>query len=135
SIRANRKLAALLKYEKGYLYKSLGDKNTPRRGLYKNPIIRRGICALWFANDQDEGIEFSEVFNPMPIHAIALILTTVECVINMWTTGVKRSVAFHSVEYRPIYLYHIEQLEIFGQYTRERNLLGKLCKRLYIEAR
>ncbi|KAF8875513.1 hypothetical protein BD779DRAFT_1389646, partial [Infundibulicybe gibba] len=130
SIRANRKLAALLKHEKGYLYKFLGNKKTPRAGLYKNPIIRKGICALWFTNDQDEGIEYSDLFNPMPICAIALILTAVECVINMWTTGIKRSVAFHSVDYRPIYIYHIEQLEIFGQYTQERNLLGKLRKRL-----
>ncbi|KAF8885839.1 hypothetical protein BD779DRAFT_1442132, partial [Infundibulicybe gibba] len=70
SIRANRKLAAALKHEKGYIYKYLGDGNTDPEGLYKNPIIRKGICALWFANSHDEGIEYSNLFNPMPIYLI-----------------------------------------------------------------
>ncbi|KAF8877344.1 hypothetical protein BD779DRAFT_1475237 [Infundibulicybe gibba] len=135
SIRANRKLAAALKYEKGYLYKSLGDETTDPEGLYKNPIIRKGICALWFTNGQDEGIEYSNLFNPMPICAIALILTAVECVINMWSTGVKRPVPFVSTMYRPLYVYHIEQLRIFGRHTQERDLLGKLRKKLYTQAR
>jgi hypothetical protein len=34
---------------------------------------------MWFKNKRDEGIMFSDYFNPISIPSIALILTAVSC--------------------------------------------------------
>ncbi|KAF5377949.1 hypothetical protein D9615_006757 [Tricholomella constricta] len=87
TIKANRKLAEELKFEKGYIYKVLTEDS--RKGIYQHPIIQMGVSKLWFNNKRDEGVIYSDMFDPMPVPAIALILTTIECSIDEWTTGTK----------------------------------------------
>jgi hypothetical protein len=44
---------------------------------YQHPIIQKAINILWFKNMDDDGMTFHEHFSPMPIPAIALVLTVV----------------------------------------------------------
>jgi hypothetical protein len=49
----------------------------PRKGMYNHPIIQKAVNAMWFQNKRDEGILFSEMFKPIPVQAIAFVLTAV----------------------------------------------------------
>ena len=53
------------------------DPDGKRKGIYKHPIIQKAVNAMWFKNKQDEGIVYSDLFNPVSVHSIALILTAV----------------------------------------------------------
>ncbi|KAF8882080.1 hypothetical protein BD779DRAFT_1473052 [Infundibulicybe gibba] len=135
TITANRNLAESLKHEGGFVYKILGDETTPRRGLYRNPIIQKGINVIWFRNKFDEGIEFSDMFDPIPIEAIAFVLTAVEAAIDEWATGTKTDIPFKADEYRQTYRAHFRSLREYGTRTAGRNLLPKLCQKLYDNGR
>jgi hypothetical protein len=45
--------------------------------MYGHPIIQKAVNTVWFKNKRDEGILFAEDFEPLPVPAIALILTAV----------------------------------------------------------
>ena len=51
-----------------------------RKGLYRNIIIQKALNAVWFAHRRDEGVLFSQMFDPVPLPTIALILTAVRLV-------------------------------------------------------
>ncbi|KAF7371639.1 hypothetical protein MVEN_00019400 [Mycena venus] len=42
---------------------------------------------MWFANKSDEGIKYSAYFNPFPVSAIALILTVVRILPDLFSLG------------------------------------------------
>jgi hypothetical protein len=44
---------------------------------YRHPIIQKAINILWFKNKNDDGMTFQEHFSPIPIPALALVLTVV----------------------------------------------------------
>ena len=44
---------------------------------YRHPIIQKAINILWFKNKDDDGMIFLEHFSPIPIPAVALVLTLV----------------------------------------------------------
>ena len=44
---------------------------------YRHPIIQKAINTLWFKNEDDDGMTFREHFSPIPIPAVALVLTVV----------------------------------------------------------
>ena len=44
---------------------------------YRHPIIQKAINILWFKNEDDDGMAFREHFSPIPIPAVALVLTVV----------------------------------------------------------
>ena len=48
-----------------------------RKGMYQHQIIQKAINAMWFANKHDEGVRFYAYFNPVPIEALASVLTAV----------------------------------------------------------
>ena len=48
-----------------------------RKGMYQHPIIQKSINVMWFQNKWDEGVRFTGMFKPIPIPAIALVLTAV----------------------------------------------------------
>ncbi|PBK99791.1 hypothetical protein ARMGADRAFT_1025917 [Armillaria gallica] len=74
-----------------FLYK---DPAT-RSGLYQNTIIQTVLNAIWFKNKNDE-----EAMNPnflkdgIPLPAIALVFTVIECCIDEWQTGQHVDVQF-----------------------------------------
>jgi hypothetical protein len=58
-------------------FQVLSDENGKRRGIYNHLIIQKVVNKMWFKNKRDEGIVYPDYFNPIPIPAIALILTAV----------------------------------------------------------
>jgi hypothetical protein len=57
------------------------DGDGPRKGMYNHPIIQKAVNAMWFQNKRDEGVIFTEMFKPIPVPAIALVLTAVRRII------------------------------------------------------
>lgn len=106
-IAANRALAEDLLDHSGFYYKvcSIPDNHCrtcliplyhaqnleDRKGLLQNPLIQRVVNMMWFQNKNDEGVVFSDYFNPIPIPALALVLTAVrpcvipsDCILTRW---------------------------------------------------
>jgi hypothetical protein len=44
---------------------------------YRHRIIQQAINVIWFNDRSSDGVVFSNLFNPMPYEAIALVLTVV----------------------------------------------------------
>ncbi|KAG6810013.1 hypothetical protein H0H92_013699 [Tricholoma furcatifolium] len=125
-VAANRALSEDLKFEKGFLYKILKDANDQRKGLYQHEIIQKAVNKMWFQKKRDEGVMFSGLFNPLPIPAIALMLTAIECNIDEWATGNKTEVPFYSDDYREVYRKHIESLEMLDTLQKHLHNYGRL---------
>ncbi|KAG5649197.1 hypothetical protein H0H81_005483 [Sphagnurus paluster] len=133
TIAVNRALAEDLKSQKTYVYKTFVDDIC--QGIYQHPAIQKGVNKLWFSNTRDEGVAYTDMFNPLPIPAIALILTTIECCIDEWLTGTKCDVTYWADDYRDVYQKHIKSLQSFGEETRKYELLERLQKRLHNHGR
>ena len=106
---------------------------------------------MWFKNKRSEGIIYPDLFNPISVPSIALILTAVsssmnyysvstnlstpqiECNIDEWISGTKTDVTFWADDYRALYDSHFLSLTSFGQYSESKgvDLLGWLQRRLY----
>ena len=52
--------------------------------MYQHPIIQKAVNVMWFQNKRDEGIRYTDMFKPIPVPAIALVLTAVSGVLNLW---------------------------------------------------
>jgi hypothetical protein len=50
-----------------------------KKGLYQHPIIQKVVNRCWFNNSRDEGIVYADLFDPLSVEAIALVLTAVRC--------------------------------------------------------
>lgn len=131
----------------------LSDAEGKRKGIYKHPIIQKAVNAMWFQNKRDEGIVFSDLFDPISVPSIALILTAVsifpriyhsilsnkpsaqqiECNLDEWISGTKTEVTFWADDYRAVYESHVLSLNSFGKYSKSQgvDLLGLLQTRLY----
>ena len=53
------------------------NEDGPRKGMYNHPIIQKAVNAMWFQNKRDEGVQFTDMFKPIPVQAIAFVLTAV----------------------------------------------------------
>ena len=55
----------------------IDSETDERKGMYQHPIIQKAINIMWFQNKRDEGVQFTNMFKPIPIPTIALALTAV----------------------------------------------------------
>ncbi|KAK7020993.1 hypothetical protein R3P38DRAFT_3272045 [Favolaschia claudopus] len=131
TIAYNRKLAEELKEECRFAYKDVANK----KGLFKHPIIQKAVNAMWFANRRDEGPSHPEYFKPIPVEALAAILTVIENTIDEYLTGIKTDVPFTTTEYRTLYDTHLHSLMDFDKHTAKYHLLDKILTRLHDEGR
>ncbi|KAH7917894.1 hypothetical protein BV22DRAFT_1052118 [Leucogyrophana mollusca] len=116
--------------------RTTSKKDTELRiGPYKTEIIQLVINDMWFTNRHDEGILYHDHFDPIPVEAIALVLTAIECCIDEWATGIKEEIQFSAAAYGDVYRAHLSSLMKFGEHTKKYNLLGKLSQRLHDNAR
>jgi hypothetical protein len=55
------------------------EHNSSRNPLhkYQHPIIQKAINIMWFKHKNDDGMTSQEHFSPIPIPALALVLTVV----------------------------------------------------------
>ena len=51
------------------------NEDGPRKGMYDHPIIQKAVNAMWFQKKRDEGVQFTDMFKPIPVQAIAFVLT------------------------------------------------------------
>ncbi|KAH8990671.1 hypothetical protein EDB86DRAFT_2831097 [Lactarius hatsudake] len=80
---------------------------------YEHPAIQKAINIMWFRNREDDGVMFHEHFSPMPIPAIAFILTLIECCIDEWADG--KETRWKEVQFQTAYETHIKMLRHFQQ--------------------
>lgn len=132
-----------------------------RKGMYQHPIIQKAINTMWFANKHDEGVSFYAYFNPVPIEALAFVLTAVcfmiafkptqrrfssiictlvhsqiECGIDEWGSGSRADIAFTAHDYRVVYEAHKANLEAFDTLSDDAHrVLLNIRKNLHSEAR
>ena len=66
-------------------YQVISGPDGKRKGIYKHPILQKAVNAMWFKNKRDEGIVFPDLFNPISVHSIALILTAVSNLLSHFT--------------------------------------------------
>ena len=48
--------------------------------LIQSPYNSKAVNAMWFKNKRDEGVVYTDLFNPVSVHSIALILTVVKSI-------------------------------------------------------
>ncbi|KAI0285686.1 hypothetical protein BC826DRAFT_960019 [Russula brevipes] len=89
---------------------------------YRHPIIQRAINALWFQNTDSDGIIFYEYFAPIPIQAIALVLTVIECCIDEWVDGTWKNSCWNDERYKTVYRSHVESLTDLRDYNSPQSL-------------
>ncbi|KAF7341054.1 hypothetical protein MSAN_02091400 [Mycena sanguinolenta] len=127
TIAFNRKLAEDLKEGSAFAFKDMENKS----GLYKHPIFQCAVNAMWFMNQKDEGPRHPELFSPLPIRALALVLTAVENNIDERLTGIRTDVTFTTNDYHAVYEGHVKSLEQFEAHTMKYKLMEKILKRLH----
>ncbi len=72
SLSHNIELARALKTDGAF---NKGDEETELP--YHHRIIQQAINLVWFNDRSSDGVVFSNLFNPMPYEAIALVLAVV----------------------------------------------------------
>jgi len=109
SISRNAGLAQALLTDLTFIYCETNIGDTPQHP-YRHPAIQRAINMMWFQSKDDDGIVFHEHFMPIPIRAIALALTVIECCIGEWTDGTYKASNWKEDHYKTTYLSHIKSL-------------------------
>ncbi|KAJ7055349.1 hypothetical protein C8F01DRAFT_464944 [Mycena amicta] len=130
TLKANHTHAHLLKTANAFNFKDPVNK----KGMYESGLLQKAANELWFANRRDEGPTNKE-FSPLPIPAVAFLLTVIENCIDEWLTGTRTAVPFTANEYRSIYQGHIMSLERFQQHTAQYGILDGIRRRLYDNGR
>ena len=132
-----------------FLIQTASERVSTSTPSFKRPLTQCGSKKRW-----DEGITYPDLFNPISVPSIALILTVVsnfqklflkytnnpltqleqiEANLNKWITGTKTEVFFWANNYRAVYNSHMFSLTSFGKYSRSKDmdLLGLLQHKLY----
>jgi len=92
-----------------FIYREPNFGGTPYNP-YRHPIIQKAINIIWFQNKDSDGIIFHELFTPVPIPAIALALTVIECCIDEWSDGTRRASNWDEARCKTVYNSHISSL-------------------------
>ncbi|KAJ7592321.1 hypothetical protein C8J56DRAFT_781103 [Mycena floridula] len=117
----------------GFLYK---DPEL-RTGFLQAPIIQSSINNMWFKHRHDVGPS-SPMFcvdGGIPLPAVALALTTIECCLDEWQSGEHVNVHFTANIYQEKYEAHLKTLKAFHARTKDANIIPKMCTRLLKNAR
>lgn len=56
---------------------SCSQDTKTREGPYKHPALSRAIAAAYFSGNKAMGVKYRDKFNPMPLPAVALVLTLI----------------------------------------------------------
>ncbi|KAH9965687.1 hypothetical protein BGW80DRAFT_1343800, partial [Lactifluus volemus] len=135
SISFNASRAYILLTDMTFIYRDCSPDNRERHLPYRHPMIQRAINIIWFQNKDAVGIVFEDHFTPMPIPAIALALTAIECCIGEWSEGTRRMSDWDEGRYRTTYHSHIASLTEFGRHVSARGQLGQIQHDLLENAR
>ncbi|KAG6806502.1 hypothetical protein H0H92_011083, partial [Tricholoma furcatifolium] len=82
-VKKNADTATALHKNKSFHYR----KPASQEGFYENSIILSVLTATAFKDSGAPGVIFEEIFNPISLHTLALMLTLVDFCISEWLTG------------------------------------------------
>jgi len=106
SLSHNIELARALKKDAAFTY---GDEEHTLP--YRHRVIQQAINVIWFNDRSSDGVVFSNVFNPMPYEAIALVLALIECCIDEWSSGSWTRIPFTYENYHEVYSHHLSAMK------------------------
>ncbi|KAG6843719.1 hypothetical protein H0H87_001309 [Tephrocybe sp. NHM501043] len=128
NIKKNADIATAL-----YNNKSFHFKNTlTQEGFYKNPIILSVFTAILFKHQNSLSIIYEEIFNPISLHTLALVLTLVEFCISKWTTDKFEQRVFSEKQYKASYEVYFVDLKLWHFVNPD--VMTNCCKKLYQHA-
>ncbi|KAJ7604631.1 hypothetical protein FB45DRAFT_880313 [Roridomyces roridus] len=131
AIRRNRRIAERMREDMAFAFKN----PAARKGIFRNIAIQKIINAVFFANRKDEGPNFPEYFDPLPLFVLALILTVIENCIDEWASGTRTDIPFTANEYREVYHRHVAALQEFDEVTKEYGILNTILQNLHDSGR
>ncbi|KAG6808948.1 hypothetical protein H0H92_002282 [Tricholoma furcatifolium] len=82
-IKKNADTATALNKNKSFHYR----KQASQEGFYENAIILSVLTVTAFKDSGAPGVIFEDIFNPISLHTLALVLTLVDFCISEWLTG------------------------------------------------
>jgi len=121
----NKAIAERLVLKFGMCYSNILSAKTlaEREGLYEHPIMQQALHAAWFSNNSDVGAKSAvkKLFKPMPIPAMALLWTAIQCRIDEWRTGdgKRKDIQFSRAAYQNVLHAHINNMEKFDCVARD----------------
>ncbi|KAH9954062.1 hypothetical protein BC827DRAFT_80350 [Russula dissimulans] len=135
-ISRNARHARALLTAMAFIYREPTSGGTPRHP-YRHPIIQKAINTIWFQNKDSDGIVFHELFTPIPIQTMALVLTVIECCIDEWTDGTRQPSNWDEARYKAVYISHVSSLvDLRGHgLPQSRDLLAQIQRDLLNDAR
>ncbi|KAI0257084.1 hypothetical protein BJV78DRAFT_8286 [Lactifluus subvellereus] len=134
SIGNNANLAHTMLTRMTFIYRDYNHGGTPHLP-YRHPIIQKAINIIWFGDQDADGIVFHEYFSTMPIPAIALVLTMIECCIGEWSQGIRRQSSWDHEHFLNTYRSHINSLTAFSRHPHSQGQLEQIQKDLIKHAR
>jgi len=136
SISRNARYAQALLTNMTFIYSDPNVGGTPHHP-YRHPIIQKAINMMWFQSKDGDGIVFHEYFTTIPIEAIALALTVIECCITEWTDGTHKISAWNEGRYEVTYRSHVKSLTDLRDLNRPQGgeLLAQIQHDLLRDAR
>jgi len=117
-----------------FIYREPNFGGTPQNP-YRHPIIQKAINIVWFRNRDSDGLIFHELFTPIPIQAIALALTVIECCIDEWIDGRRRPSNWDEARFKTVYNSHISSLIDLRSPPQGGDLLAQIQRDLLKYAR
>lgn len=126
-IGRNTSHAQALLTDMTFIYRDPNVGGTPRYP-YRHPIIQKAINMMWFQSKDGDGIVFHEYFTTIPIEAIALVLTAIECCITEWTDGTLKTSNWNEGRYETTYRSHVKSLTDLRDHNPPQS--GELLKQI-----
>ncbi|KAH9171825.1 hypothetical protein EDB89DRAFT_2070392 [Lactarius sanguifluus] len=84
---------------------------------YRHPAIQAAFNVIWFRNSAGDGVVYHEQFSPVPVPAIAFVLTVVECCIDEWAGGLHQETGWDDERFKTVYRSHISSLGDFQRHA------------------
>ncbi|KDQ21787.1 hypothetical protein BOTBODRAFT_61396 [Botryobasidium botryosum FD-172 SS1] len=101
-------------------------------GIWFTPLLFTLVHGMWFKKDDDDGIKFSKYFRPeVRAQTIALVLTTIRCVLDEWKEGTYRRHDYKTNVYRHVYKSHLSGLRDLGSTPDGAKVLQSLGAELW----
>jgi hypothetical protein len=103
---------------------------------YRHPAIQKAINITWFRTVIDVGLVFKKHFSPLPVPAIAYIITAIECCIDEWSDGKRRETSWEEERFKTVYQSHLHSLNDFRKRGDDvfEQFRYRLCKEAFKHA-
>ncbi|KAH9973908.1 hypothetical protein BGW80DRAFT_1171230 [Lactifluus volemus] len=95
---------------------------------------------MWFNDKEDDGVRYSNRFDPdgggrIPLPTVALVCTAIKNCLDEYQSGAFSEIPFTRVMYKAKYDARLSYLEDFSKKTKHAAIIPRLCRRLYKLAR